>query len=317
MLEETIPQARFPVDLQVHTTCSDGSMSPEDVVALAARVGIRALAITDHDSVEGVDRALDAGRRYGVEVIPAVELSLCNEPERDFVDLDLLGYWIDHHHPLFEEALRKVVEGRIEQKRLQVQRLQEMGYQITWEEVQARAKGVPGRPHLAQVLMEKYPEEFPSMDAAFATVLRNDGPLYIPRPFALRLEDAAQLIRDVGGLPVLAHPGLYTEVRDVEGLVERVAGLGVQGLEVWYPYDKTRVCRGCDKRQLHAFIRRFEQLADRLGLLKTGGSDFHGLHKPIALGEQGLTWQQYVRLRAEVLGTGSGNRTRVNADKGA
>ncbi len=284
-------------------------MRPSEVVALAARVGVQVLAVTDHDSVDGVDEALAAGKEYGVEVIPAIELSIRNEPQRDFVDLDLLGYWIDHHHPRLRRVLQQVLEGRVEQKRMQVDRLRELGYRITWEEVLAEAKGVPGRPHIAEVLMRHHPDEFPTMDAVFATILRNSGPVSLPRPFALRLEEAAEVIREAGGLPVLAHPGLYTDVQDLEGMIVRAADLGVLGLEVWYPYDKTRVCPRCSSVELKAFFRRFDRLADRLGMAKTGGSDFHGQRKGILLGEQGLTWEQFTTLQAfytEVIGQGGG-----------
>ncbi len=294
--------ARFPVDLQVHTTCSDGTMTPTEVVALAARVGVEVLAITDHDSIDGVEEALEAGRRYGVTVIPAVELSLRHEPERDFYDLDLLGYWIDHRDPDLVAAIRQVQEGRLAQKRAQVERLQALGYRITWEEVAALARGVPGRPHIAEVLRRHHPDEFPTTEAVFATLLRSDGAAYVPRPFALRLEEAARLIRQAGGVPVLAHPGLYTDVRDLEGMIERARRLGVWGLEVWYPYYKTRVCDGCSEAESARLCRRFERLADRLGMVKTGGSDFHGDRKDVALGEQGLTWEQFEALIAAVAG---------------
>ncbi len=291
-------RARFPVDLQAHTRCSDGTMSPTEVVALAAEMGVRVLAVTDHDSVDGVDEALEAGRLYGVTVVPAVELSLKNEPERDLHDVDLLGYWIDHHHPTLVEVLQKVVEGRVAQKRAQVERLRELGYRISWEEVRARAQGVPGRPHIAEVLMAHHPDEFPTMDSVFATVLRNGGPVHVPRPFALRLEDAVQVIREAGGIPVLAHPGLYTSARNLDGLIVQAARLGVLGLEVWYPYDKTRVCPNCPEDVLRRMIGRFALLADALGLVKTGGSDFHGKRKDVPLGYQGLTWEQYEELEA-------------------
>ena len=290
--------ARFPVDLQVHTTCSDGTMRPAEVVALAARVGVRVLAITDHDSVDGVDEALAAAKEWGVTVVPAVEISLRHEPERDFYDVDLLGYWIDHHHPAIVEALRKAQEGRILQKKQQVERLAALGYRITWEDVLARARGVPGRPHIADVLVAHHPDEFPDLDAVFATVLSIDSPHYVPRPFAPTMEEAVALIQEAGGLPVLAHPGLYTQARDLDGMIRRAARLGVQGLEVWYPYDKTRVCEGCSREDLKRMFARFERLADELGLAKTGGSDFHGARKDVGLGEQGLTWDQYESLRA-------------------
>lgn len=273
-------------------------MRPAEVVALAARSGVRVLAITDHDSVDGVDEALAAGRRWGVTVVPAVEISLLHEPERDLYDVDLLGYWIDHRHPAMVEALRKAREGRILQKKMQVERLAALGYHITWEDVLERAGGVPGRPHIAEVLVAHHPDEFPDIDSVFATLLNITSPHYVPRPFAPRMEEAAALIREAGGLPVLAHPGLYTHARDLDAMIERAARLGVLGLEVWYPYDKTRVCRGCSREDLRRMFAHFEGLADRLGLAKTGGSDFHGSRKDIHLGEQGMTWEQFEALRA-------------------
>ncbi len=292
--------SRFPVDLQVHTTYSDGTMTPAQVVALAARAGVRVIAITDHDSVDGVDEALAAGERLGVRVIPAVEISLLHEPERDLHDVDLLGYWIDHHHPPLVDALRKAQEGRVLQKKMQVERLAALGYRITWEDVLARARGVPGRPHIAEALVAHHPDEFPDMDSVFATVLSIHSPHYVPRPHAPRMEDAVALIREAGGIPVLAHPGLYTDTRDLDGMIERAAGMGVLGLEVWYPYDKTRVCAHCSREEVQGMFAHFEALADRLGLVKTGGSDFHGDRKDIHLGEQGLTWEQFRVLEEQV-----------------
>jgi len=296
----TPPQARFPVDLQVHTTCSDGTMTPTEVVAWAARTGVEVLAVTDHDSIDGVEEALLAGRQYNVQVIPAVELSLRHEPEKDFRDLDLLGYWIDPWDTELRSVLERVQAGRIAQKRAQVERLREMGYRITWDEVLALAQGMPGRPHIAQVLVRHHPEEFPDVEAVFTRLLRPESPAYVHRPFALSLDEAVRIIRRAGGIPVLAHPGLYTTVRDMTAMIVRARRLGVLGLEVWYPYHKTRVCAGCTEEERRALCLRFERLAERLGMVKTGGSDFHGLHKDVHLGEQGLTWPQFEELQARV-----------------
>ena len=297
---QSIYTARFPVDLQVHTTCSDGTLRPDQVVALAKEVGVSVLAITDHDSVDGVDVAVEVGRSLGVTVIPAVEISLRHEPERDFFDMDLLGYWIDIHHPLLVDTLRQAREGRILQKKLQVERLASLGYDITWEDVAARARGVPGRPHIAEVLVERHPDEFPSIDAVFESVLSIHSPHYVPRPSAPSLEEAVRLVRAAGGLPVLAHPGLYTDARDIDDVIARAAQAGVMGLEVWYPYHKTSVCPGCSEAELQRMFDYFEALADRLGLAKTGGSDYHGERKDIQLGEQGLTWERFKALQAYV-----------------
>ncbi len=272
-------------------------MRPTEVVALAARVGVRVLAITDHDSIDGVEEALAAGQKYGVTVIPAVEISLYHEPERDLHDVDLLGYWIDHRHPALVEALQKAQEGRVIQKKMQVERLAELGYRITWQDVLKRSTGVPGRPHIADVLVAHHPDEFPDLDTVFRTILNIHSPHYVPPPFAPRLEEAVALIREAGGIPVLAHPGLYTDARNLDRMIEQAAQSGVQGLEVWYPYHKTRVCKGCSQEDLERMFARFEALADRLGLAKTGGSDFHGDRKDIRLGEQGLTWERFQALR--------------------
>ena len=290
-------KARYPVDLQSHTTFSDGTMTPTEVVALAAKSGLRALAITDHDSVLGVDEALAAGEGYGVEIVPAIELSTRHEPERDFTDLDILGYWIDPHHPELTATLKKVIDARIEQKIAQIEIMQSYGVDVPVDEVLALAKGVPGRPHIAQVALRRNPGRFRDIQQVFDEFLSNHGKAYRPRAFSLTVEDAIELVLAAGGMPVLAHPGLYDEVKDLRDVIRRARDAGLAGLEVRYPYDKTGLYRGISAEELEALFARFGALADEFGLARTGGSDFHGSRKSIVLGEQGLTWEEFEALR--------------------
>ncbi len=290
-------KARYPVDMQTHTTFSDGTFTPAEVVAMAAESGLRAIAITDHDSVLGVDEAMVAGDEDGVEVIPAIELSTRHEPARGFVDLDILGYWIDPHHPDLTATLKKVIDARVEQKIAQVEIMQGYGVDVPVEEVLALAKGVPGRPHIAQVALERNPGRFRDIEQVYDEFLSNHGKAYRPRAFSLTVEDAIELVLAAGGMPVLAHPGLYDEVEDLRDVIRRARDAGLAGLEIRYPYDKTGLYDGISPDGLAGLFARFGALADEFGLAHTGASDFHGTRKPIMLGEQGLTWEEYVVLK--------------------
>lgn len=286
----------YAADLQVHSSCSDGTDSPAELVKKAARAGLEAIALTDHDSVKGVDEALATGRQVGIQVVPAVELSLASEPERGIVDFDMLGYGIDHHAPALTETLRRVEDARIEQKIRQIHALQREGFDVPVDEVLALAKGVPGRPHIADVLWRRNRHRFRTREQIFEELLSPRSPIYVRRTFDLSAEDAIAVIRDAGGIPVLAHPGLYRlGLDDLARIVRRLKEAGLLGLEVYYPYEKTRRLRG-DREGAERLITRFEKLAAELGLLVTGGSDYHGARHPeIALGEKGLTREQFDR----------------------
>ncbi|MGC8826447.1 MAG: PHP domain-containing protein, partial [Anaerolineae bacterium] len=164
----TNPPARYPVDLHVHTSASDGTDAPAELVAKAKAAGLAAVGITDHDSVGGVQEALEAGRCLGIEVIAGVELSLANEPAYGTVEMHLLGYFIDPDHPTLTETIRRMIEARIEQKLAIVRNLQKLGFDVPEEEVLALAGGgVPGRMHIAQVAMRHNPDRFPGPEVLF------------------------------------------------------------------------------------------------------------------------------------------------------
>lgn len=287
----------FDVDLHTHTTASDGTYTSTEAVELAAGKGIRVLAITDHDSVLGVAEAMAASERLGIEVVPAIEFSTRDEPDMDFMELHLLGYFIDLDNSTLKETLNRTIQGRLDQKRAVIKNLQKLGFNVPEKEVFALTDGVPGKPHIFKVALRHNSDRVASRQQFFDEYLNVAGKAHVPRPFELSLEEAIQVVLSVGGVPVLAHPDAYSKVKDPMGVVRRAAALGLRGLEVNYPYDKTRRHQGISKIELQALIGRFEALADELGLLKTGGSDFHGDRESIKPGEMGMIYDDYLRFR--------------------
>jgi 3',5'-nucleoside bisphosphate phosphatase len=277
--------AHVPVDLHTHSTASDGTLTPTELVRFAAQREVKFLGLTDHDTVGGLDQAISAGKALGVSVIPGLEFSTYNHPARQFIGIHVLGYFIDHHYPRLKAVVDKVEEGRRWQKVEQIKRMQAFGFKISVQDVFSRVRGVPGRPHIAAVLLESNPGRFESIQQIFDEYLGAFKKAHVGRPFALTVEEAVDEIRAAGGLPVLAHPGGYDGVTRPETLVRNAVSAGIQGLEVYYPYPvETRA----------QLVSRFEALADRFGLLKTGGTDFHGRNGEQRLpGDVGLSEAQY------------------------
>ncbi|MFD2171256.1 PHP domain-containing protein [Tumebacillus lipolyticus] len=240
-------------DLHAHTTASDGTFSPRELVALAKRNGLRAVAITDHDTTNGLLEAIAAGKEFGVEVVPGIELSTTFEGK----EVHVLGYYYD---PTDEELIAltdRMREDRLNRLDKMIARLQEGGIAITKEEVLAEAQGAVGRPHIARVLIRKgYVQDLPE---AFDRYLGAGKLGYVPR-LKVTPEDAVRLIVQAGGSPVVAHPGLVGK----DYLFDTLVPLGLVGLEAHHPDHPL------EKRD------HYEQLASQHGLLVTGGSDFHG-----------------------------------------
>jgi predicted metal-dependent phosphoesterase TrpH len=253
----------------MHSRHSDGIHTPAELVELAAEKGLRAIAITDHDSVEGVDEALVAGDRLGVEVIPAVELSV------EFLryhDVHLLGYYIDHRDTAFREKLaefrsRRDVRGRAIIDRVNAKLSREKLGSISPEEVLATAEGALGRPHIARILIDKgFARDMPD---AFKRYL---NPCNVPKLYFPMAEALAEISR-IGGVSVLAHPQSITEERwALRTVIQELAAMGLDGLEVF-----NNMCYKDD-------MIFFEGIAEKLGLAMTGGSDFHGFEDDIEVG---------------------------------
>ena len=250
------------VDLHSHSTVSDGSFPPEEVVKMAAEAGLSAMALTDHDNIGGVETALSAGQREGIQVVPGVEISAQIEEGT----LHILGYFFDPADRSLREKLAYLQQARAERNPKIAKKLQALGIDIAYEEVQAVAGSAQvGRPHFARVLMDKgIVRDF---NEAFDRFLGKDRPAYVDK-FRYSPDEAFQMIREAGGVAVIAHP--YTLKLTDEGLREVLVEwlpLGLSGLEVFYPDHSEET------------IRRYSRMADSLGLIKTGGSDFHGNNK--------------------------------------
>jgi 3',5'-nucleoside bisphosphate phosphatase len=234
-------------DLQAHSTYSDGALSPREVVRGAAGAGVTLLALTDHDTVDGVSAALDAARAHSIAVTPAVELSSVGAGRED---LHILGYEIDHTDPGLQTALRDFRLDRIRRIHEMADRLRQQGFTIPPIDHES-----PGRPHLAAALEPQLP--YLDRDQIFATYLIPGTPTYVARTRPT-VEDAIDVIHRAGGVAVWAHPFWDLDTPDLDAFP------GLDGVEVFYPtYTEAQT------RALHA-------AATARGLLTTGSSDFHG-----------------------------------------
>lgn len=251
------------IDLHLHTTHSDGSLHPSEVLALAKEAAVTALAITDHDITTGIPEATRVGQEYGIEVIPGVEISSFDGKN----EVHILGYFIRCEDPVFNERLAKLRESRHRRNPMIVERLQEAGLDITYEEVCALAGTESvGRPHIARLLMQK--KYVTSAKEAFDRYLAEGRPAYVARELPSPSE-AITWIKEANGVAVLAHPTWLRETR--EGLrtcVKALKEAGLGGVEVHYSTH--------NKSQTSDYL----ELAQGLDLLITGGSDFHGVTKP-------------------------------------
>ncbi len=250
-------------DLHTHTKHSDGTFTPSELVDYAAKQGIAVLSLTDHDSVSGIDEAIEAGFRAGVEIIPGIELNT------DFKDAELhiLGYFIDYKNPDFIKKLSRFRESRVERMRMMIAKLNDSGHEITFDEVRDEALSESGgenvlasigRPHLARVMVKrKIVEEERS---AFERYIGNGKSCYVEVLNKLSPADAVKFIIEFGGLAVMAHPGLTGCDSVIGELVEN----GLCGLEVYHSSHDAQT------------VKKYEKIAAGYGLITTGGSDCHG-----------------------------------------
>jgi len=256
------------IDLHTHTTASDGTLSPKELVEHAYGSGLTAVAITDHDTIGGIEEALSQGKKIGLEVVPGVEISV------DFHgEMHILGYFINLESPVLQETLEQLREYRKERNPQIIRKLNDLGFTITLEEVKEVARGaVIGRPHIAKVLLDKGYVQ--SLDQAFGEYLATGRPAYVKKE-KLTPQEAIAAIVSSGGLPVLAHPkylGLTRE--ELHALLFSLTGVGLKGIEAYYTTHSS------------AETQFYLALAEQHGLAVTGGSDFHGSNKPdIELGK--------------------------------
>lgn len=251
------------IDLHVHTTASDGTMSPKEVVSLATMLGLKAIALTDHDTMAGLQEAGEAAELMGISVVPGIEIS----SEYRGKEVHVLGYFLDPEAQKLKDYIQWVGQSRKTRNEKILEKLQKKGYDITLEQLEEKFPGATlGRPHIAQRLVEL--GAVSSVKEAFRRYLDTGRSCYVPRQY-IPFADGVKLIRDCGGVAVLAHPLQYGYGKaELEALVKTAAEAKVTGMEILY----TGYTQGD--------IQKLYDLAEKYTLLPTGGSDFHGDNKP-------------------------------------
>ncbi|MCL1931351.1 MAG: PHP domain-containing protein [Treponema sp.] len=264
---------KIVIDLHTHSNASDGDYSPAQLLREAHKRGITALALTDHDTLGGLQSAHDEAQTAGIHFIPGIEISIKWAAEGGAPGLGpggefhLLGLGIRSPSPAFLAAIDDLSRRREARNREILDRMHELSIDATWEDILALSGGHSvGRPHFASLLVKR--KIVKNREQAFARYLKAGMPLYVPKT-GLAFAEAAALIRESGGIPVLAHPmSLFVAWGRLPDLVKFLKDGGLMGIEAWHPTAKAKACR------------RLEELGKALGLYITEGSDFHGTIRP-------------------------------------
>jgi predicted metal-dependent phosphoesterase TrpH len=268
------------VDLHTHSTASDGLYAPAELLQRASAAGLRILALTDHDTTNGIAEARQAAQALDMELIPGIEINT----DIGGREVHVLGYFPEYERPAFQEVLQILRDAREMRGQRIVEKLNQQGVHISWERVRELAKGTVGRPHIAEALMEAGYVQ--TVAEAFEKYIGSNCPAYVPR-YKLAPEDAIHFIASANGLPVMAHP--FTQP-GVEILRERLASMcqaGLVGIEAYYgPYTPEQV-------------QTLVELANQYNLIATGGSDYHGPHiHPTPLGGRYVPYEAVERLKS-------------------
>jgi predicted metal-dependent phosphoesterase TrpH len=245
------------VDLHLHTTNSDGRLTPTELIRLAAGQGLKVVSVTDHDSTEGLGEVYEAAREFPqMRIIPGIELSTDIPGD----EIHMLGYFIKYEDARLQDILLQFRRGRVERAQLMVEKLDALGIHLVWDRVQAIAgEGSVGRPHIALAMVEAGYCTEPQY--AFPEYLGRNGLAYVERP-KMTPAEGLEMILNVGGVPVLAHPAYMVDMRSS---IAELVPAGLMGMEVYY------------SRYSAETVRELAQLAKQHGLIPCGGSDYHGL----------------------------------------
>ena len=272
-----VPRAKFAVDLHSHSTCSDGELSPSQLVELAAIAGVETLALTDHDTLDGLEEAHEAALEHGIKIVNGIELSAWHGRE-----VHILGYFVDPASPALRQSTIELTEDRVRRIEEIGRRLADLGRPVDVDRLIARGTsrsgGNLGRPHVARELIDA--GHVRTFDEAFRRFLGSGGPAYVPCT-RLGVADAISLIHQAGGVSVLAHPAL----EDVNSALPEFVDAGLDGVETVHPSHG-------HKEQID-----YRDLAARWRLCTTGGSDFHHLAGRVRPGSHGIHAAQLASVR--------------------
>ncbi len=243
------------IDLHLHSKASDGSLLPGQVVELASRLNLKTIALTDHDTVDGIDEAIEASKKFGIEVIPGIEMS----SDVDGRDIHVLGYNVDYQDRAFLSTLGELKRNRALRAENIIAKLRDLGLVIRMDDIRSQSDdGTLGRAHIARALLKK--GYIKDIQEAFNKYIGRNGPAYVGKS-AFSVSDIIGIIQGVGGVPVLAHPG----ISKIDNLIKGFVSDGLKGLEVFH------------SEHTSLDVDRYRGIAEDLGLIMTGGSDCHGL----------------------------------------
>ena len=251
------------IDLHVHTTASDGQYSPTDIIGKAAEKNIKIIAITDHDTVSGLEEGKIAAKKAGITLVPGIELNIQGAPLNINGEFHLLGLGLKRISSSLTDLIEEIINNRLERNQEIIKKIQADGFDLTLEEMEADFPNtVLGRPHFAAELVKK--KIVKTRQAAFDKYLAKGRPWYVTR-IGADLDDAIEAIKDSGGVPVIAHPmSLYLSWGKLPDALQDFYKRGVQGLEAFHPGARVTECL------------RLEELGRKIGFFITAGSDFHG-----------------------------------------
>ncbi|MDR0496703.1 MAG: PHP domain-containing protein [Treponema sp.] len=254
------------IDLHTHSTASDGNLSPSALVTEALKHGISTLALTDHDTIDGLEEAAKAASEQSIGFIPGIELEIAQNPDQRG-EFHLLGLGINKPSSGFLAAVKELTRRRQERNMGIVEKMNKAGIATSYDEIKSFAKGPSvGRPHFADFLVQRRIAK--NREQAFLRYLGREKPFFIPKA-GLEFERSVALIRESGGIAVLAHPmSLFVSWGKLPDMVKKLKEKGLDGLEAWHPTAKVSACK------------RLELLGKKLELYITAGSDFHGEKRP-------------------------------------
>ncbi|MEM3127242.1 MAG: PHP domain-containing protein [Candidatus Woesearchaeota archaeon] len=280
------------VELHTHTIFSDGEKTPEELIRLAKKAKLRAIAITDHDSIDALPKAIKAGKNHGIEVISGIEITAGAKKGRKTKAVHVLGLFINYKDRDFKKFVQKVKKLRMEYVKKTVKNLQNLGVRITFDEVRKRAKNVIASPHIVEVALKnnpgivKEPQEF--YDKYMEKVKEKRSTL-------VTMKAAISAIKKAGGIAILAHPAYYNA-----SIVRSFKKAGGVGLEAFYPYEKYGRISKLPKKEIEKIKKKYEKLAEKYDLVKCGSSDFHGKRMRVKLGYAKLTWNVVEELKSTI-----------------
>jgi len=262
------------VDLHIHTTCSDGLRTPEETVKEALEKNIRAVAITDHDITTGIDLAIRAAKNTQLEIIPGVEINSVWDNE----EVHILGYYIDVESNSLQSELEHIRQARQTRAENIIKKLQALNYDISIEDIiNLYGNGAIGRPHIARALVRK--GYYMNTGEVFDRLLARGGKAYVER-YKISPFKAIEMIKDAGGIPVIAHPGIYKQEVNWRQIVE----YGLMGIEVFHTKHDTKT------------TNELLKIANKFNLLITGGTDCHGIGSSSLLGTIDIPYEVVLRL---------------------